>query len=290
MFSGSITALITPFIENTLDETALKTFIEWQISQGTDGLVPCGTTGESPVLSHEEHKRVIEITVEVAKGNIPVIAGSGSNSTEEAIHLSQHAERSGVDALLLVTPYYNKPNQEGLKAHFLSIANAVNIPIIIYNIPPRSSVDMNMETMQELSFHPNIVGVKDATGDLNRPLEARLNISTDFCLLSGDDETTVAYLAQGGHGCVSVLSNVAPMLSAKLHKAWKKGDLPEVCRLRDLLHPLSNTLFVEPNPAPIKFACSLLSKCLPDTRLPMIPLTEQSKIRIESAMQNAGLI
>lgn len=290
MFTGSITALITPFRGGTIDEKAFQDLVQWQIDEGTHAVVPCGTTGESPVLSHDEHNRVIELCVEVAKEQIPVIAGTGSNSTEEAIALTQHAADAGADAALVVTPYYNKPSQAGMIAHFRAIADAVELPIIIYNIPGRSVVDMSVETMAELAEHANIVGVKDSTGDLARPLASRIEIGREFCLLSGDDDTAVAFLAQGGFGCISVSSNVAPRLNAELHDAWRNEQYDDVWRLRDILYPLNAALFCEPNPAPVKFACSLLGKCLPGTRTPMVPLSPKSMARIEEAMRDAGLL
>lgn len=290
MFTGSITALITPFRDGAVDEKAFQELVQWQADEGTHAVVPTGTTGESPVLSHEEHKRVVELCVEVAKEKMPVIAGTGSNSTEEAIALTKHAAEAGADAALVVTPYYNKPSQAGMLAHFRAIADSVDLPIIIYNIPPRSVVDMSVETMAKLAEHPNIVGVKDATGDLTRPLSSRLEIGREFCLLSGDDVTAVAFLAQGGFGCVSVSANVAPRLNAEMHDAWRNEQYDDVWRLRDILHPLNEALFCEPNPAPVKFACSMIGKCLPDTRLPMVPLSTKSMARIEEAMRNAGLL
>lgn len=290
MFTGSITALITPFRDGQVDEQAFQDFVNWQIEEGTHAVVPCGTTGESPTLSHEEHKRVVELCIEVAKERVPVIAGTGSNSTDEAVELTKHAAQSGADAALVVTPYYNKPNQEGMKAHFNAVAEAADLPIIIYNIPPRSVVDMTVETMAELAEHPNIVGVKDATGDLTRPLTSRLEIGREFCLLSGDDGTVVAYLAQGGFGCISVSANVAPRLNAELHDAWRNDQFEDVWRFRDILHPLNEALFLDPSPAPIKFACSLLGKCLSDTRLPMVPVQPQTMAKVEEAMRDAGLL
>lgn len=290
MFTGSITALITPFRDNAVDEHAFQEFVAWQIEQGTHAVVPCGTTGESPVLSHEEHKRVVELCIEVAKEKIPVIAGTGSNSTEEAIALTQHAAEAGADAALVVTPYYNKPNQAGMKAHFEAVANCSDLPIIIYNVPPRSVVDMTVETMAVLAEHPNIVGVKDATGDLARPLASRIEIGREFCLLSGDDDTAVAYLAQGGFGCISVCSNVAPKLNAEMHDAWRNDKYDDVWRIRDILQPLNAALFCETNPVPVKFACSLLGRCLPHTRLPLVPLSTISMAHVEEAMRSAGLL
>lgn len=290
MFTGSITALITPFRDGQVDEKAFQDFVDWQINEGSHALVPCGTTGESPTLSHDEHKRVVELCIEVAKDRAPVIAGSGSNSTEEAIELTMHAEQAGAHAALVVTPYYNKPSQDGLIAHFLAIADATDIPLIIYNIPPRSVIDMTVDTMAELAKHPNIVGVKDATGDLARPLATRIEIGPEFCLLSGNDETTVGFLAQGGFGCISVASNIAPRLSAEMHDAWRNERYEDVWRIRDILHPLNEAMFCEPSPAPVKFAASLLGKCMPDTRLPMLPLSPKSMARVEEAMRNAGLL
>jgi len=290
MFRGSITALITPFKKGAVDEKAYQDFIEWQIKEGSHGLVPCGTTGESPTLSHDEHNRVIELCVEVAKGRVPVIAGTGSNSTAEAIQLTQHAKKAGADAALVVTPYYNKPTQEGMLQHYLAIANAVDLPIIIYNIPGRSVIDMSIETMAKLAEHTNIVGVKDATNDLMRPVRSRLAFGEDFCHLSGEDGTAVAFLAQGGNGCISVTANVAPRLCAQLQDAWHLGAYDDVFRLRDILTPLHDAMFVETNPTPVKFAASLLGKCDPEVRLPMVPLSMKSQARIEEAMRGAGLL
>lgn len=290
MFRGSITALITPFKKGAVDEKAYQDFIEWQIKEGSHGLVPCGTTGESPTLSHDEHNRVIELCVEVAKGRVPVIAGTGSNSTAEAIQLTQHAKKAGADAALVVTPYYNKPTQEGMLQHYLAIANAVDLPIIIYNIPGRSVIDMSIETMAKLSEHENIVGVKDATNDLMRPVRSRLAFGEDFCHLSGEDGTAVAFLAQGGNGCISVTANIAPRLCAQLQDAWHLGAYDDVFRLRDILTPVHDAMFVETNPTPVKFAASLLGKCDPEVRLPLVPLSMKSKGRIEEAMRGAGLL
>ena len=290
MFTGSITALITPFRDGSVDEKAFQDLVNWQIEEGTHAVVPCGTTGESPTLSHDEHKRVVELCLEVAKDRVPVIAGTGSNSTEEAIDFTKHAAQAGADGALVVTPYYNKPNPAGLKAHFMAVADAADIPIIIYNIPGRSVIDMTVETMAELAVHPNIVGVKDATDDLTRPLSTRLEIGPEFCLLSGDDATTAAFLAQGGFGCISVSANVAPRLNAEMHDAWRNDSYEDVWRIRDILHPLNQALFCEPNPGPAKFACSLLGKCQPDVRLPLVPLSPSSMARVEEAMRHAGLL
>ncbi len=290
MFKGSIVALITPFRGGRVDEKGFQGFVEWQIGQGTHGVVPCGTTGESPTLSHAEHHRVVELCVEVAKGRIPVIAGTGSNSTDEAIDLTRHAKAAGADAALVVAPYYNKPTQEGLFRHFEAIATAVDLPVIVYNIPGRSVVDISVETMARMAKLPNIVGVKDATADLVRPLKTRLACGPDFCQLSGEDATATAFLAMGGVGCISVTANVAPQLCAEMQAAWARGDLATCFAIRDRLMPLHDAMFCETNPAPAKYAVSLLGRCLPGVRLPLVELTEGSKRKVEAALQGLGLI
>jgi 4-hydroxy-tetrahydrodipicolinate synthase len=290
MFFGSITALITPFRDGKVDEKAFQAFVDWQIGEGTHAVVPCGTTGESPTLTHDEHRRVVELCVEAAGGRVPVIAGTGSNSTTEAVELTRHARQAGATAALVVTPYYNKPTQEGLYQHFKAIQDAVDLPIIIYNIPGRSVVDMSVATMARLARLPNIVGVKDATADLARPLRTRVEIGPNFCQLSGEDATVVAFLAQGGVGCISVTANVAPRACAALHNAWRAGDLAEVARLRDLLMPLHHAMFVEPNPAPAKYAASLLGKCRDELRLPLIPVTGPTREVMRDALRGAGLL
>lgn len=290
MFKGSIVALITPFRDGKVDEAAFQDFVDWQIKQGTHGLVPVGTTGESPTLSHEEHRLVVSLTVEVAKGRVPVIAGTGSNSTEEAIALTRHAKQIGADAALVVTPYYNKPSQEGLYQHYKAIQDAVDLPIIIYNIPGRSVIDMSVATMARLAKLSNIVGVKDATADLVRPLRTRVEIGPDFCQLSGEDATATAFLAQGGVGCISVTGNVAPALCAQMQNAWAAGDMVEMARIRDLLMPLHHAMFVETSPAPVKYAASLLGKSTPDVRLPLVPCSAEGRVAVEEAMRKVGLI
>lgn len=290
MFSGSIVALLTPFKNGEVDVKSFQAFVEWQIAQGTQGVVPCGTTGESPTLSHEEHMRVVELCIEAAGGRVPVIAGTGSNSTAEAIAFTRHAREAGADAALIVTPYYNKPTQEGLYQHFKAIHDAVEIPIIIYNIPGRSVVDMSVATMARLAKLPNIVGVKDATADLTRPLRTRIEVGPDFCQLSGEDATVVPFLAQGGHGCISVTANVAPAQCAALHLAWQAGDLATVARLRDQLLPLHQAMFVETSPAPVKYAASLLGLCEDELRLPVLPLTEARRPIVREAMVKAGVL
>ena len=289
-FSGSIVALITPFTEDGVDEHALQSFVDWQIAQGTHGLVPCGTTGESPTLSHAEHQRVIELCVEAAAGRVPVIAGTGSNSTAEAIQFQRHAAKVGADAALVVTPYYNRPTQEGLYQHYKAVHDAADLPIIIYNIPGRSAVDMSVETMARLADLPNIVGVKDATNDLARPLLTRLATGEDFAVISGEDITATAILAQGGHGCISVTANVAPRQCADLQEAWQTGDIETVGQLRDRLAPLHKALFLESSPAPVKYACSVLGKAPARVRLPLVEPSQATQERVREAMRHVGLI
>ena len=290
LFSGSIPALITPFANGKVDEAAFQKFVQWQIDQGSEAVVPCGTTGESPTLSHEEDMRVTSLCVEVAKGKVPVIAGTGSNNTEEAIVLTRHAKQAGADAALVVTPYYNKPTQEGLYQHYKAIHDAVEIPIVIYNIPGRCIVDMSVETMARLAELPNIVGVKDATADLTRPAKTKAAIGKDFAQLSGEDATIVPFLAQGGHGCISVTTNVAPRLCADLHAAWRKRDFDVVERINDRLMPLHQALFIESSPAPVKYAASLLGLCENRVRLPMVVVTPETERQVRVAMVHAGLL
>ena len=290
MFTGSLVALVTPFRNDAVDEAAFQAFVEWQIGQGTHGIIPCGTTGESPTLSHTEHKRVVELAIEAAAGRIPVIAGTGSNSTSEAIELTRHARDAGADAALVVTPYYNKPTQEGLYQHFKAIHDKAELPIIIYNIPGRSVIDMSVATMARLAKLPNIVGVKDATANLQRPLDVRREIGPDFCQLSGEDATIVAFLAQGGVGCISVTANVAPALCAQLHNAWRAGDYQTVFRVRDQLGPLHNAMFLETNPAPAKYGVSLLGRCENSVRLPLVTVTADTEAKVKAEMTKLGLI
>ena len=289
MFSGSYVALITPFKNGAVDEDAFQRFCEWQIEQGTDGLVPVGTTGESPTLSHDEHKRIVSLCVEVSNGRVPVIAGAGSNATAEAVALAKHAKEAGADATLIVTPYYNKPSQEGLYRHFKTVAEAADLPLIIYNIPGRSVIDMSVETMARLAVLPTIVGVKDATADLVRPLATRLAVGPEFCQFSGEDATVAAFLAQGGQGCISVTANVAPKLCAQLHQAWRTQDLESFSEIRDMLMPLHKAMFVEPSPGPAKYGASLLGHCEPSVRAPIIELTEEAKAIVRAAMEHAGI-
>jgi 4-hydroxy-tetrahydrodipicolinate synthase len=291
MFKGSLVALITPMREDgAVDEKAYAEFVDWQIKEGTHAVVPVGTTGESPTLSHHEHRRVVEIAIEVAKGRIPVIAGAGSNSTEEAIALARHAKEAGADAALIVTPYYNKPTQEGMFLHFTAIADAVDLPIIIYNIPPRSVVDMSVETMARLAKHPNIIGVKDATAYLTRPLHTRRACGDDFCQLSGEDHTALAFNVAGGVGCISVTANVAPRLCSEMQTAWMEGRVAEAVKIQNRLTPLHDALFAETSPGPVKFAASLLGKTSERCRLPLAPLMGPTRERVKAAMTEVGLL
>lgn len=290
MFKGSVPALITPFRNGAFDEDAYRSLIEWHVEQGTDGLLPCGTTGESPTLDHAEHKRVVEVCIDTVAGRIPVIAGTGSNSTSEAIDLTRHAKKAGASAALVVTPYYNKPTQEGLYQHYKAIHDAVNIPIIIYNIPPRCVIDMTVETMARLAQLPNIIGVKDATQDLTRPIKTRLVIGPDFCQMSGEDGTALPFLAAGGHGCISVTANVAPRQCAEMQRAWREGDFVKAAALNDRLMPLHTALFCETSPSPVKYAASLLGKCSPEMRLPLVEIRETSKDIVKRALAAVGLL
>jgi len=289
-FRGSFTALVTPFKNGSLDEKAFRDIVEWQIAEGTNGLVPVGTTGESPTLSHDEHKQVVEWCIDQADGRVPVIAGSGSNSTAEAIELSRHAEKAGADAVLIVTPYYNKPTQEGLYQHYKAINDAIGIPIIIYNIPGRSIVDMSVETMARLFELKNVAGVKDATANMARVSQQRAAMGPDFNQLSGEDITALGFMVHGGHGCISVTSNVAPRLCAEFQAACLKGDFGTALKLQDKLAPLHINLFVETSPAPIKYAMSLVGKCANTLRLPMVPASEKAQTAVRQAMVHAGLI
>lgn len=285
-----MTALVTPFREGALDETAFRALVGWQIEQGTQGLVPVGTTGESPTLSHEEHRRVVEVCVTEARGRVPVIAGAGSNNTSEAVELARHAERAGADAVLVVTPYYNKPNQEGLFQHFKAIDAAIGIPIVIYNIPPRSVIDMSVETMTRCFELRNVVGVKDATGNVGRISMQRHAMGTDFLQFSGDDITALSCMAAGAHGCISVISNAAPRLCADLQSACLSGDFQNALRLQDRLVPLDIAVFLEAGVTGAKYALSLLGKVGEEVRLPLVPCAEPTRRAIRDAMIYAGLL
>lgn len=290
MFKGSLVALITPFKDGKVDEAGFKSFVDWQIAEGTSGLIPCGTTGESPTLSHQEHMHVTEMCIEVAAGRVPVMAGAGSNNTDEAISLAVHAKKAGADAALVVTPYYNKPTQKGLYEHFKAVHDAADLPIYIYNIPGRSIVDMSVETMAKLAKLPNIVGVKDATADLARPMLTRLAIDGDFCQLSGEDATAVPFLAGGGDGCISVTCNIAPRLCSDMHLAWQNGDLETCMALQDRLMPVHSAMFCESSPGPVKYAAELLGLCSSATRLPLTTISDSSKEAVRSALVGAGLL
>src|SRR6478609_7730289 len=288
-FRGSFTALVTPFKNGAVDEKAFRDIVEWQIGEGTNGLVPVGTTGESPTLSHAEHKQVVEWCIDQADGRVPVIAGAGSNATAEAIDFSKHAEKAGADAVLIVTPYYNKPTQEGLYQHYKAINDAIGIPIIIYNIPGRSIVDMSVETMARLYELKNIAGVKDATANMSRVSQQRSAMGPEFTQLSGEDATALGFMAHGGHGCISATSNVAPRLCADFQNACLKGNFAAALKLQDKLTPLHINLFVETSPAPIKYAMSLIGKCANTVRLPMVPASEKAQTAVRQAMVHAGL-
>lgn len=290
MFKGSYVALITPFRDGKVDEEAFAKLIEWQIAEGTDGLVPCGTTGESPTLSHEEHRRVVEICVEVTRKRVPVIAGAGSNNTAEALDLMRHAKSVGADGALCVTGYYNKPSQEGLYQHFKALNDAVDIPMILYNIPGRTIVDISVETMTRLFALKNVVGVKDATANLARVSLQRQAMGTEFIQLSGEDATALGFNAHGGQGCISVTANIAPRLCAEFQKATLAGDYRKALEYQDRLLPLHHNLFVEPSPGPVKYAASLLGLCRDELRLPLVPVTAETREKIRGAMRHAGLI
>jgi 4-hydroxy-tetrahydrodipicolinate synthase len=286
---GSLTALITPFKDGKVDEAAFRKLVNWQIEEGTQGLVPCGTTGESPTLNHEEHNRVIELCVEEARGRVPVIAGTGSNATDEAIALTRHAKEVGCDAVLAVTGYYNKPTQEGQYRHFMAVADAVDIPILLYNIPGRAVVEISVETMARLAKHKNIIGVKDATANLMRPSRERLACGPDWLLISGEDGTALGYNAHGGKGCISVTANIAPRLCAEFQAACAAADFSKARDYQDRLMPLHDALFCETSPAPVKYAASLLGLCSEAVRLPMAEASEGARAQVKAAMQRAGL-
>ena len=290
-FSGSFPALITPMKNGLVDEQAFRKFVNWQIDQGSHGMVAVGTTGESPTLTPEEHKSVIEICIEEARGRVPVIAGTGSNSTAEAIDYTIHAKQAGADAALVVVPYYNKPTQDGLYAHFRAIADAVDMPIFVYNVPGRTVANISVETLARLAADcKNIIGTKDASADLTRPSRQRLISGKDFIQLSGEDGTALGFNAHGGVGCISVTANVAPRLCSEFQNATLKGDYATALKLQDRLMPLHHALFVETSPSPVKYAASLLGLCEPDARLPMVPVSESTKKVVHEAMIHAGLL
>ncbi|MCH2542321.1 MAG: 4-hydroxy-tetrahydrodipicolinate synthase [Alphaproteobacteria bacterium] len=290
MFQGSIPALITPFKNGKIDYESFYKIIEWSLSEGSHGFVPCGTTGESPTLSHQEHIKVVDECVRIVDKRVPVIAGTGSNNTVEAIEFTNHAEKSGADAALVVTPYYNKPTQEGLQAHFKKIAESTSLPIIIYNIPGRSVVDMTIDTMSVLSKISNIVGVKDATNDLFRPLLTQTKIQKDFCYLSGEDGTALAYLAQGGQGCISVTANIAPKLCSDMQNLWRERKINLAQDINIKLSKIHHVLFIESSPGPVKYAAELLNLCSAETRLPLVPIKDSTKALVKECLVEIGLI
>ena len=290
LFHSSYTALLTPFKDNKVDYSSYRELIDFQINNGTHGLVPVGTTGESPTLSHDEHKKLIEVCIEQSNGRVPVIAGAGSNSTSEAVDFVKHACSAGADGLLVVTPYYNKPTQSGLLAHYNELIKHASKPIIIYDIPGRSVIQMTDETMAKLAQDQFIVGVKDATADLTRPTRLQNVISDDFIQLSGEDGTALAYLAAGGHGCISVTANIAPNLLSRMHNAWKQGDINTAQEINKKLMPLHDALFCETSPGPLKYAASLLGICSSDARLPIVEIEDDSKLKVKEALKKTGLI
>ncbi|MBL6679302.1 MAG: 4-hydroxy-tetrahydrodipicolinate synthase [Alphaproteobacteria bacterium] len=290
IFHSSYTALLTPFKDNKVDYDGYKKLIDFQIENGTHGLVPVGTTGESPTLSHDEHKKLVEVCIEQSNGRVPVIAGAGSNSTAEAVDFVKHACSAGADGLLIVTPYYNKPTQSGLLAHYNELIKNSNKPIIIYDIPGRSVIKMSDETMALLAENDLIVGVKDATADLARPTRLQNIIGDDFIQLSGEDATALAYLAAGGHGCISVTANIAPKLLSRMHNAWKQGDISTAQEINKKLMPLHDALFCETSPGPLKYAASLMGICSSEARLPIVDIEESSKLNVKNALKKADLI
>jgi 4-hydroxy-tetrahydrodipicolinate synthase len=287
---GTLTALVTPFKNGGIDEDVFREHVDWQIKSGIAGLVPVGTTGESPTLTHTEHHRVVELCIETAKGRVPVVAGAGSNNTAEAVDLARHAEKAGADALLIVTPYYNKPTQEGMYQHFKAVNDAVDIPIIIYNIPPRSVVDMSVDTMKRLYELKNIAGVKDSTGSLARVSTQRQAMGPDFIQLSGEDMMVLASMAAGGHGCISVTANVAPRPCSEMVNACLAGDYADALRLQDRLAPLHAAIFIEPGVCGAKHGLSLLERCAEKVRLPLIPVSSATGAAIKAAMIHAGIL
>jgi 4-hydroxy-tetrahydrodipicolinate synthase len=291
MLRGSITALLTPFLNGAVDEKAFSAFVDWQIKEGSHGVVPMGTTGESPTVTHEEHRRVIEIAVDVADRRVPVVAGAGSNSTDEAVSLTRFAEDIGADFVLSVVPYYNKPTQEGLFQHFSAVASATSLPVLLYSVPGRTVVDLTVDTIARLrDAHSNIVGIKDATASMEKASMTRSKLGPDFILLSGEDMTALGFNAHGGHGCISVTSNVAPRLSAQFQNACQQGNYADALMLQDKLVPLHKALFLENNPGGVKYAASKLGLCRNEFRLPVVPVSKGNEQAIDAALSHAGLL
>jgi 4-hydroxy-tetrahydrodipicolinate synthase len=291
MLRGSITALITPFVNGVLDEKAFSAFVDWQIREGTHGLVPVGTTGESPTVTHEEHRRVVEICVDVADKRVPVVAGAGSNSTAEAVALARFAEEVGADAVLSIVPYYNKPGQEGLFQHFSAVAGAIGLPVVIYNVPGRTIADIAVDTIARLrDAHDNVVGIKDATANMERASMQRAKLGNDFIMLSGEDVTALGFNAHGGTGCISVTSNVAPRLCAQFQNACQQGNFAEALNIQDKLIHLHKSLFIEPSPQGVKYAASKLNLCRNEFRLPLVPVARSTEEAIDFALDHAGLL
>lgn len=290
MFKGSFVALVTLYRNGRVDEKRYQEFVDWQIGQGTHGLVPMGTTGESPTLSHDEDMRVVEMCIEAAAGRVPVVAGTGSNSTSECIELSRSAKQAGADAVLIVTGYYNKPTQEGIFQHYKAVNDAVDVPIVVYNIPGRTGVDISVDTMARLAELPNVVGCKESTAAADRVSKQRARIGTDFCQMSGEDAAVLGLLGMGGHGCISVTANVAPALCSEMHMAWQAGDHEGARKIQDRLMPLHEALFVETSPAPIKYAASLIGYGDGTVRLPLVEPTDATKEHVAQAMRGVGLI
>ncbi|MGB2319962.1 MAG: 4-hydroxy-tetrahydrodipicolinate synthase [Candidatus Puniceispirillum sp.] len=290
-FAGSFTALITPFANGKIDEAAFRKLVDFQIESGTDGLVPVGTTGESPTLSHEEHDRVVELCIEQAAGRVPVIAGAGSNSTAEAVRLAKHGADAGANGVLIVSPYYNKPTQEGLYRHFTSVAKAVDVPVIVYDIPGRSIVCVSDDNLLRMAKdHSNICGIKDATSDVARPTKLQTSLGAGFTQMSGEDATTLPYLAAGGHGAISVTSNIAPKQVAEMHQAWQAGDIKTAQSINARLMPVHDAMFCEASPGPVKYAAELLGICSAETRLPLCEIADDSKAQVKAALRSAGLL
>lgn len=290
MYNGSFVALLTPFKNGQVEDAVFQSFVDWQIKEGTNGLVPCGTTGESPTLTHTEHKHVTELCIEAADGRVPVMAGAGSNSTAEAVDLAKHAESAGAHSVLVVSPYYNKPTQEGLYAHYKAVNDAVGIPIFVYNIPGRSVVNVDLDTLKRLAELPNIVGVKDATSDLGLPIEVTRELGADFCQMSGEDATAIPFLAAGGHGCISVTANISPAKCAEQHAAWNAGDVARAQAIQLELINVHKSMFCETSPGPVKYAAELMGLCSAEQRLPMVDISDASKAQVEAAIRAAGLL